>query len=61
VSKDREPGSSEQATQRELVEQGRSLPGVAAVLDVYERLRKYTEAVKTLPPPTRNATGGNIE
>jgi len=33
-----EPGSPEQAIQRELVEQGRSILGVAAVLDVYEQL-----------------------
>lgn len=58
-------GSSEsptdnQVAQRELVERGRALPGVAALLDVYGRLSAYTDLmVNVQPSQVKNATGGN--
>ena len=52
-------GSENQAAQQKLVEQARSLPGVAAVLDVYGRLSTYTQLVNVQPSQVRNATGGN--
>lgn len=58
-----EPGESEgdnQAAQLELVERGRSLPGVAAVIDAYGRLSTYSELVVNVQPSqVKNATGGN--
>ncbi|MFN2569438.1 MAG: hypothetical protein ABR564_07535 [Candidatus Dormibacteria bacterium] len=49
-----------QATQRELVERARSLPGVAEVMEVYGRLSAYTTVmVNVQPSQVRNATGGN--
>ncbi|MGH9298868.1 MAG: hypothetical protein ACRDZT_03020 [Acidimicrobiales bacterium] len=56
-----ETTSDSQAIQRELVERGRALPGVAALLDVYGRLSAYTEFMMNVrPSQVRNATGGNI-
>lgn len=50
-----------QVIQRELVERGRSLPGVATVLDVYGKLSAYTEVlVNVQPSQTRSAIGGNV-
>jgi hypothetical protein len=52
--------SDNQAVQRELVERGRSLPGVATLMDVYGRLSAYTDLmVNVQPSQVRNATGGN--
>jgi hypothetical protein len=51
--------SDNQAIQQELVERGRSLPGVADVIDVYGRLSVYTQFVNVQPNQVRNATGGN--
>lgn len=52
--------SDNQAAQRELVERGRSLPGVAELLAVYGRLTAYTNVlVNVQPSQVRNATGGN--
>ncbi len=48
-----------QVIQQELVERGRSLPGVADVIDVYGRLSVYTQFVNVQPSQVRNATGGN--
>ena len=56
-----ETRSDRQVIQHELVERGRSLPGVAALLDVYGQLSAYTELmVNVQPSQVRNATGGNI-
>ena len=53
--------SDNQAIQRELIERGRSLPGVATLMDVYGQLSAYTELmVNVQPSQVRNATGGNI-
>ena len=55
-----EEPSDNQATQQELVERGRSLPGVAELLNVYGRLTAYTNILVNIQPSqTRNATGGN--
>jgi hypothetical protein len=52
--------SDNQLIQRDLVEQARSLPGVAEVLDVYGRLAAYTTLmVNVQPSQVKNATGGN--
>ena len=49
-----------QAAQRELVERGRTLPGVAELLEVYGRLSAYMNVVANVQPSqVRNATGGN--
>jgi hypothetical protein len=48
-----------QVIQQELVERGRSLPGVADVIDVYGRLSVYAQFVNAQPSQIRNATGGN--
>jgi hypothetical protein len=48
-----------QVIQQELVERGRSLPGVADVIDVYGRLSVYTQFVNVQPSQVRSATGGN--
>lgn len=49
-----------QAEQAELVEKARTMPGVADVVDVYERLSPYVGiAVYVQPAQVRNATGGN--
>ncbi len=56
-----EAKSEGQVIQRELVERGRALPGVATLLDVYGQLSAYTELmVNVQPSQVRNATGGNI-
>ena len=56
-----EAKSEGQVIQRELVERGRALPGVATLLDVYGQLSAYTELmVNVQPRQVRNATGGNI-
>lgn len=56
-----ETTSEGQVIQRELVERGRALPGVATLLDVYGQLSAYTELmVNVQPSQVRNATGGNI-
>ena len=56
-----EPEGDNQAAQRELVERGRALPGVATLMDVYGRLSAYTDLmVNVQPSQVRNATGGNI-
>ena len=53
--------SHNQTTQKELVERGRALPGVAAVVDVYAKLSPYTEfVVNVQSSQVRNATGGNV-
>ncbi len=58
-----EPNDSKtprQQTQRDLVMQGRALPGVADVIDVYGKLEQYTRVmVNVQPSQVRNATGGN--
>jgi len=51
--------SDNQVIQQELVERGRSLPGVADIIDVYGRLSVYTQFVNVQPSQIRNATGGN--
>jgi hypothetical protein len=52
--------SDKQTEQRELVERGQSLPGVAELLEVYGRLAAYTNVlVNVQPSQTRNAAGGN--
>jgi hypothetical protein len=52
--------SDNQAIQQELVERGRSLPGVAEVIEVYGRLDAYTSVlVNVQPSQAKNATGGN--
>lgn len=53
------PHHDNQAEQQELVEQARSLPGVAEVMDVFGRLSAYTQFVNVQPSQMRNATGGN--
>lgn len=56
-----EAKSEGQVIQRELVERGRALAGVATLLDVYGQLSAYTELmVNVQPSQVRNATGGNI-
>lgn len=56
-----EPQSDNQAIQQDLVEQGRALPGVATLLDVYGQLSAYTQLmVNVQPSQVRNATGGNV-
>ena len=56
-----ETTSDSQVIQREMVERGRALPGVATLLDVYGHLSAYTELmVNVQPSQVRNATGGNI-
>lgn len=53
--------SDNQAAQQELVERGRSLPGVATLLDIYGQLSAYTQLmVNVQPSQVRNATGGNV-
>ena len=49
-----------QVKQRELVEQARSLPGVAETLDTYGNLRKYVQPVNIQSDQVHNATGGNV-
>jgi hypothetical protein len=51
--------SDNQVIQQELVKRGRSLPGVADVIDVYGRLSFYTQFVNVQPSQVHNATGGN--
>lgn len=60
---DRDPAESDnQALQRELVERGRAMPGVATVLDLYGRLSAYTNVlVNPQPSQIRNASGGNVD
>ncbi len=53
--------SDNQAIQQGLVERGRSLPGVATLVDVYGRLSAHTQLlVNVQPSQVKNATGGNI-
>jgi len=55
-----EDPSDNQAAQRELVERGRTLPGVAELLNVYGRLTAYTNVLVNIQPTQiRNANGGN--
>lgn len=55
-----EEPSDNQALQEELVRRGRSLPGVAELMDVYGRLTAYTSVlVNVQPSQVRNAAGGN--
>jgi hypothetical protein len=52
--------SNNQAAQRELMERGRHMPGVAELLDVYGRLAAYTNVlVNVQQSQVRNAAGGN--
>lgn len=51
--------SPNQVAQQKLVDQARSLPGVATVIDTYEQLIAYTQLVNVQPSQVRNATGGN--
>lgn len=52
--------SDNQAAQRELVERGRALPGVAELLEVYGKLSAYMNIMANVQPSqVRNATGGN--
>lgn len=55
-----EQASDNQAAQQELVERARSLPGVAEVVDLYDRLSAYTQFVNVQLSQTRNASGGNV-
>jgi hypothetical protein len=56
-----EAESENQVIQQELVERGRSLPGVATLMEVYGQLSAYTQLmVNVQPSQVRNATGGNI-
>lgn len=60
ASTNRAGRSERQRAQRDLVEQARSMPGVAQILDVYGRLDQYTSVlVNVQPGQVRNATGGN--
>lgn len=53
--------SDNQAIQQELEERGRSLPGVATLMEVYGQLSAYTQLmVNVQPSQVRNATGGNV-
>lgn len=55
-----EAPSDNQAAQRELVERGQALPGVAELLEVYGRLSAYANVlVNVQPSQIRNAAGGN--
>ncbi len=55
-----ETPSDNQAKQRELVERGRALPGVAELLEVYGRLTAYSNVmVNVQPSQVRSAAGGN--
>jgi hypothetical protein len=51
-----------QDAQRELVERARTLPGVADVIDLYQRLTPYTGVVSHVQQTQvlHNATGGNL-
>ena len=56
----RSAASLDQATQKDLVEEAKKLPGVAAVLEVYGQLAPYVSGVQSLPTTQiRSATGGN--
>ena len=55
-----EEPSDNQAKQQELLRRGRSMPGVAELMDVYGRLSAYTNVlVNVQPSQIRNAAGGN--
>jgi hypothetical protein len=59
LTQEPEERTREQSAQRELVERGRALPGVAEVMDVYGRLAGYAKVINVQPSQVRNATGGN--
>jgi hypothetical protein len=48
-----------QTAQQELIACARTLPGVAAALDVYAQLAPYSELFNVQPAQCRNAAGGN--
>jgi len=55
--------SPKQAAQKELTERGRALPGVAALIDVFDKLVELVakmSAVNVQPYQILNATGGNV-
>ena len=61
MSQDTKSPSPNQVAQQELVERGRALPGVAALIEVYGKLSAYTQLrVNVQPSQVRNATGGNV-
>ena len=51
----------EQHEQRVLVVTAKRLPGVAEVLDFYERLSAYTSVATASPVQVGSATGGNVK
>lgn len=53
--------SGRQAAQRELVERGQKIPGVAEAIEVYGKLERYAGVrIGQAVPRIRHATGGNI-
>lgn len=53
------PPSERQRIQRELVEEGEKLPGVATALEVYKALNPFTQVVTYPTVQVRYATGAN--
>ena len=52
---------SNQEIQRKLMEQAQKLPGVADVVEVYEKLAAYTQLYMNVQPSqVKSATGGNL-
>ncbi len=50
-----------QSVQRELVERGRKIPGVAEAVEVYGRVQRHVGvAIGQASPKIRHATGGNV-
>ena len=61
TSTERHADNSDQEQQREMVEQARSLAGVADVIDLYNHLAPYTGVMSYVQQTqVRNATGGNL-
>ncbi len=52
---------SNQEIQRKLMEQAQKLPGVADVVEAYEKLVAYTQLYMNVQPSqVKSATGGNL-
>lgn len=54
-----EASSDRQEAQRELVEQGRSLPGVAEAIDLFTAASDLVPDLQARINPSHYATGGN--
>jgi hypothetical protein len=51
--------SDRQTSQRELIERGMKIPGVAEAVEAYGNLTRYSVRIAQTAPTLRYATGGN--